>query len=140
MGHEQLVIRNSLRMSIAVIPQNSASALHTGLRHDADMAYEPKRVGRAIEAVRLRLGISTNAWAKRAGLSEGTIRAIVDGTTASTKLETLYRMADAVGVPVWELLGEDVPWKREYEDLRTTLTRIQDLEEEKARALHEALR
>ena len=121
-------------------PQNTASALRGPLRHDGDMPYAPKKIGQAIEAVRKRLGISTNAWAKEAGLSEGTIRAIVDGTTASTKLVTIYKMAEAVGVPVWELLGEDVPWKKEYEELRVTLARIRALEEEKSKALDEALR
>lgn len=103
------------------------------------MPYDRKRIADAIDRIAEREGLSINAWAKAAGLVPGTFRAIREGRTKSIALQTIYKMADGAGVPVWEVLGEDVPWKAEYEDLRATVARMEEFEAARNEALREAL-
>lgn len=88
------------------------------------MPYDPKRIGKAIAAARIKRKVSRNKWAIDAGISEGTIRAIENGKTKSPGLNVIYQLADALEAPVWELLGEDVPWRVEYEELSAAMDRI----------------
>jgi transcriptional regulator with XRE-family HTH domain len=49
-------------------------------------------------------GLNTNKWAKMAGISEGTLRAYLSGRSQTISLETLSKMANAVSLPIVELI------------------------------------
>lgn len=103
------------------------------------MSFDPKKLSDAIDRIAARRQISINAWATKAGLVPGTFRAIKTGRTRSVGLDTIYKMAEAVDVSVWELLGEELPWKARYEELRAVLVRIQELDAARASLFREVL-
>ena len=47
-------------------------------------------------------------WCKRAGVSEGTLRAFLRGDTSTLQTSTLQKLADAENVSVGEVLGEHI--------------------------------
>lgn len=60
-------------------------------------------VGSRIKEIRLSLNLSQNALAKRAGIGQSTLSAI-ESTTKSPNTETVRLIADALGVPVSDLM------------------------------------
>lgn len=106
------------------------------------MPYSRNKLSMAVIRIRDRLkasGVSRDAWAKRSGVKEGTIRAIEDGRTKAPTIETLHQLADGAGVPLWELLGEDVYWRDEYFKLRAALEVIQEQAERQEELLKQVL-
>jgi len=51
-------------------------------------------------------GLNSNKWAKIANISEGTLRAYLVGRSQNISLDTLYKLAGAISVPVIELIEE----------------------------------
>lgn len=73
----------------------------------------------ALRAFMLRRGIkSVNDWAKRAGVSESSIRAFLKGESRSLNLRSYERLADVEGAEVSELTGETTP-SGTYDELET---------------------
>lgn len=126
--------------------QKRASALPSHVWQKNAMPYEQERVSSAFQAVMKRKELNPHSWAKKASgepgvgeISHNTINNIVNGTTRAPRIDTLYRLADAAGVPLWELIGEDVPWKGEATELRRQLAEIRDLDRTKRQILDRAL-
>lgn len=72
---------------------------------------------RHLRAFMKKHGLNANRWAKRAGLSEGTIRNFLKGNSSSLRSVTLEKLASAAGVTVGELLGEHAPGMRTTQDI-----------------------
>ncbi|MGL4966134.1 MAG: XRE family transcriptional regulator [Inquilinus sp.] len=53
-------------------------------------------------------GVSLNAWADAADVSESAVRGFLSGRTRSLTGDTYDRLAEAAGVPLTDLLGETV--------------------------------
>lgn len=60
-------------------------------------------VGEKIVFERKRLGLSQTELGKRAGLAQGVLSRIEDGSTTNPQMTTLLRVADALGLTVEEL-------------------------------------
>jgi transcriptional regulator with XRE-family HTH domain len=65
----------------------------------------PQRVGRVLKKLREREGLSQLELAKRAKVGQGYISELEAGQKKNPGLETLRKIAKALGVPVTELLG-----------------------------------
>jgi transcriptional regulator with XRE-family HTH domain len=65
----------------------------------------PQRVGRELKKLREREGLSQLELAKRAKVGQGYISELEAGQKKNPGLETLRKIAKALGVPVTELLG-----------------------------------
>jgi transcriptional regulator with XRE-family HTH domain len=65
----------------------------------------PQRVGRVLKKLRERKGISQLELARRAKVGQGYISELEAGQKKNPGLETLRKIAKALGVPVTELLG-----------------------------------
>lgn len=74
-------------------------------------------VGERIKAARLAAGISQNQLAKRAGVSQAGLSAI-ESTTKSPNVDTLERIANALHIPLQELLAPACPEREEGCDRR----------------------
>jgi transcriptional regulator with XRE-family HTH domain len=62
-------------------------------------------VARTVRAMRHSRGLSADQLAARAGVSKGALVAL-ENASANPNLATLVRLADALGVPVSDLLGQ----------------------------------
>ncbi|MEP7022661.1 MAG: helix-turn-helix domain-containing protein [Actinomycetota bacterium] len=62
-------------------------------------------VARTVRAIRRGRGLSADQLAARAGVSKGALVAL-ENASANPNLATLVRLADALGVPVSELVGD----------------------------------
>lgn len=62
-------------------------------------------IGEQIKYARTAKGISQNQLAKRAGISQAGLSAI-ENTTKSPNIDTLNRIANALGIPITALLGD----------------------------------
>lgn len=65
-------------------------------------------VARTVRALRHSRGLSADQLAVRAGVSKGALVAL-ENASANPNLATLVRLADALGVPVSDLLGHPGP-------------------------------
>lgn len=65
-------------------------------------------IGEKIKGARLAAGISQNQLAKRAGISQAGLSAI-ESTTKSPSVDTLERIANALKIPLQELLSSENP-------------------------------
>jgi transcriptional regulator with XRE-family HTH domain len=71
--------------------------------------HEPTaQLARSLRAHRLTAQLSLGALAARSGVSKASISTI-EGSTANPSLETLWRLAGALGVSLGALLGEEEP-------------------------------
>lgn len=111
------------------------------------MTYDPERLASAVAAVMEAKGLNPNAWAVKASalpgsgsISHNTINNILSGYTRAPRIDTLYALAEAAGVPLWQILGEHVPWKAEAEELRRRLNALKAHEHERRQLLDQALR
>ncbi|WP_250445858.1 helix-turn-helix domain-containing protein [Actinotalea sp. C106] len=66
------------------------------------------QVGLTVRATRRRLGLTVEALALRAGVSTGAVSQLERGQ-GNPALQTLQRLADALGVPVTRLFEESAP-------------------------------
>lgn len=62
-------------------------------------------IGEQIKVARTAKGISQNQLAKKAGISQAGLSAI-ENTTKSPNIDTLNRIANALGIPITALLGD----------------------------------
>jgi transcriptional regulator with XRE-family HTH domain len=65
----------------------------------------PKRIGLVLKKLREAKGLSQLALAKRAGVAQGYVSEMEAGQKKNPGIETLRKLAKALGVPVTELLG-----------------------------------
>jgi len=66
----------------------------------------PTKLGKAVTKYRHRLGISASELARRTGLNTATITRTELGEITQAKIETVQVLAQALGVPLTELLAE----------------------------------
>ncbi len=64
----------------------------------------PERIGRPLKRLRIQKGLSQLALAKKAGVAQGYISELEAGTKKNVGLETLRKIAKALGVSVEKLL------------------------------------
>ena len=64
----------------------------------------PQRIGRVLKRLREQRGLSQAALAKRSGVAQGYISEVEAGQKKNPGVETLRKIAKALGVPVTELL------------------------------------
>jgi transcriptional regulator with XRE-family HTH domain len=64
----------------------------------------PQRIGRVLKRLREQKGLSQAALAKRSGVAQGYISEVEAGEKKNPGIETLRKIARALGVPVTELL------------------------------------
>jgi transcriptional regulator with XRE-family HTH domain len=64
----------------------------------------PQRIGRVLRQLREQKGLSQAALAKRSGVAQGYISQMEAGEKKNPGIETLRKIAKALGVPVTELL------------------------------------
>ena len=69
--------------------------------------WNPEPIRDAIRQFIARRDLKVQPWAKRAGVSEGSLRNFLAGHSNAMSIETLGRLADAEGVTIAELTGED---------------------------------
>jgi transcriptional regulator with XRE-family HTH domain len=69
------------------------------------MPFDPEKIRRAARRIMREKGLKMSTWAKKAGKGERTFAEFLNGSTASPRVETIYRFAEAAGVDVAELLG-----------------------------------
>jgi transcriptional regulator with XRE-family HTH domain len=65
----------------------------------------PKRIGAVLKQLREAKGMSQLELAKRAKVAQGYISDLEAGDKKNPGIETLRKLAKALGVPVMELLG-----------------------------------
>jgi transcriptional regulator with XRE-family HTH domain len=65
----------------------------------------PKRIGLVLKRLREAKGLSQLELAKRAGVAQGYVSELEAGQKKNPGIETLRKIAKALGVPVTELLG-----------------------------------
>jgi transcriptional regulator with XRE-family HTH domain len=65
----------------------------------------PKKLGAVLKQIRERKGLSQLDLAKRAKVSQGYLSDLEAGEKKNPGIETLRKIAKALGVPVAELLG-----------------------------------
>lgn len=70
------------------------------------MGYDSKRIGHTIYITRESKGLKQTALCNLAKISQSSLSDIESGRAKIT-VETLYKIADALGVSVVYLLGED---------------------------------
>ncbi|MEU0522783.1 helix-turn-helix domain-containing protein [Streptomyces niveus] len=70
-----------------------------------------RAVGNRIRAARIQAGLTQEAVALRAGMNYGHYNRIEQGH-ASPLLDTLFRLADAIDVPLADLVREENPGRR----------------------------
>jgi transcriptional regulator with XRE-family HTH domain len=70
------------------------------------MPYDPNRISGMVLKYKADTGLSWRALAERVGCSSGTLRAIAKGDTMAMRLDTAYRLAEAMGIEIWELIGD----------------------------------
>jgi len=68
------------------------------------MSNTKSTIGKNIKKYREKLGISQDKLSKLAGITLHTITKIESGTTPDPRIETVKKIADALGVSVDELL------------------------------------
>lgn len=66
-------------------------------------------LGATIAALREKAGLNRYQLHKTTGLSQSQLRELEDGTNQNPSLQTLQKLAQALGVPVSQLLGEAPP-------------------------------
>jgi transcriptional regulator with XRE-family HTH domain len=66
-------------------------------------------IGRRIRIARKQAGLSQEALARRADMSLNGMASIERGEIADPHISTLTRIADALGVPVHQILEDPVP-------------------------------
>ena len=67
------------------------------------MSTHKSEIGRKIKKYRKKLGISQDTLSKKAGLAFHTIAKIETGSTPNPTIETVKKIADALGVSLDEL-------------------------------------
>lgn len=72
----------------------------------ADKAYNPEAWRTALKSYMASERLSVNGWAKRAGISEGGFRNFLSGRNKSLSVETLEKLAAAVGLKHNEILAK----------------------------------
>ncbi len=68
------------------------------------MVKTKSTIGKNIKKYRKKLGISQDKLSKLAGITLHTITKIESGTTPNPRIETVKKIADALGVSIEELL------------------------------------
>ena len=68
------------------------------------MSKEKSTIGRNIRKYRNKLGISQDVLSKRANLAFRTIAKIEAGSTPDPRIETVKKIADALGVTLDDLM------------------------------------
>src|SRR3954451_1620733 len=71
-----------------------------------DLPALARRIGRVVRARRAARGISVSELAREAGLSK-TILARIEAGAGNPSMETLWRVSQALQVPLGSLLAED---------------------------------
>jgi transcriptional regulator with XRE-family HTH domain len=69
------------------------------------MPYDPERIRRAARRIMREKGLKMSTWSANARKGERTFAEFMKGATASPRVETIYRYAEAAGVEPAELLG-----------------------------------
>ena len=68
------------------------------------MSKEKSTIGKNIKKYRNKLGISQDTLSKRANLAFHTIAKIETGATSDPRIETVKKIADALGVSLDDLM------------------------------------
>lgn len=113
--------------------QNIARAESCPAVHYPAMPYAPERIASLIRQHCDETGVSIRALARDMDVSPGTIRAFLSGETKSLRLDTAYKLARAMGLTIWEFLGEVPPETLEVQaltrHLRGILQSFQELQQ-----------
>jgi transcriptional regulator with XRE-family HTH domain len=73
-----------------------------------EMPTPSERAGATVRDLRTRAGLSALELSRRSGVARGTLAQLESGTGNPT-VETLYALADALGVPLADLLADEPP-------------------------------
>ncbi len=68
------------------------------------MSKEKSKIGKNIKKYRQQLGISQDKLSKLAGMTFHTITKIESGATTDPRIETVKKIADALGVSIDDLM------------------------------------
>ena len=68
------------------------------------MSKQKSKIGKNIKKYRKKLGISQDVLSKRANLAYHTIAKIEAGSTSDPRIETVKKIADALGVTIDDLM------------------------------------
>jgi DNA-binding XRE family transcriptional regulator len=80
---------------------NSQAIVTTYLQRDN---MSPQRIGGVLKRLREQKGLSQYALAKKSGVAQGYISEMEAGAKKNPGIETLRKIAKALGIPVTELL------------------------------------
>ncbi len=84
-----------------------ANALHRSLRQR--LGYSTKKLGKAARRARERKKVTATALAFEVGIDLAQISRLENGAIDDPRLSTLWGIANALGVPLDELIGRKVP-------------------------------
>ena len=68
------------------------------------MSKQKSKIGKNMKKYRKKLGISQDVLSKRANLAYHTIAKIEAGSTSDPRIETVKKIADALGVTIDDLM------------------------------------
>jgi len=68
------------------------------------MSKQESKIGKNIKKYRKKIGISQDVLSKRANLAYHTIAKIETGSTPDPRIETVKKIADALGVTIDDLM------------------------------------
>jgi transcriptional regulator with XRE-family HTH domain len=71
------------------------------------VAWNPEKARQALRQFMLNRKLKIDPWAKRAGVSSGTIRNFLDGRSSSLTHKTLEKLAGAESVPIAVLIDPE---------------------------------
>ncbi len=75
-----------------------------------DTGYEEFKIGMMIKEMRIENGMTQEQLAEKANISRSTLSAIeVASNSRSLTVDTLYKIADALGTPAGDLLNYSLP-------------------------------
>lgn len=104
--------------------QNMGRADSDGAGHYSNMPYAPEHIAELIRSHCKANKVSIRSLAKDMDVRHGTILSFLRGDTKSMRLDTAYKLAKAMDLNIWELLGESPPGTEEAQEL---IRRLHDL-------------
>lgn len=111
------------------IPMGISLSIPSSIRSDVRPQAIPSRmeIGKRLAALREARGWSINQLAREASLNQSTVWRVESGLTKKPGIEIASKLANALGVPVEDLMPEDGTM-RPGDRLRSLEVRVSDLE------------
>lgn len=84
--------------------QKDALAAPAAPAYRTPMPYDPERLRRSIHRIMKERNLKPKTWCKAAGVGETTLRQFLDGKIKSPTVEVLFKLAEAAGLDIVDML------------------------------------